>query len=89
MDNQGKVTQNSWKPSSAGCFKLNVDAATKLDKQISGFGAISRDATGSVLVAAIKVSAFFFFFRCSPGRGRSYGMGSASCWKCRAITFDY
>lgn len=44
--------QQTWNPPPTGCFKLNVDAATNLDKQISGLGAVIRDA-------GIKSSKFF------------------------------
>lgn len=37
-----------------------MDAATNLDKQILSFGVVIRDAIGNVIVAAIKVSTFFF-----------------------------
>lgn len=38
-----------------------MDAATNLDKKISSFGVVIRDVIGNVIVAAIKVSIFFFF----------------------------
>ncbi|KAH9712392.1 putative reverse transcriptase/RNA-dependent DNA polymerase [Citrus sinensis] len=59
MDQQTRMLQQSWTPPPAGCYKLNVDAATNRDKQISGLGAVIRNAEGNVVAAAINFSKFF------------------------------
>ena len=58
MDQQTCKAQQNWSPPLAGYFKLNVDAATNRDKQISDLGLVFSNAKGIVVVAAINCSKF-------------------------------
>ena len=53
------LIRKAWNPPQRGYFKVNVDAATNSEKQISGLGAVIRDENGNVIAAAIKVSRFY------------------------------
>ena len=59
IGNQQSLVQKAWNPPQRGYFKVNVDAATNSEKQISGLGAVIRDENGNVLAAAIKVSKYY------------------------------
>lgn len=41
------------------CFKLNVDATTNWDKQISALQGFIRDARGNVITVTIRSSKFY------------------------------
>ncbi|TXG51584.1 hypothetical protein EZV62_024108 [Acer yangbiense] len=41
-----------WVPLSVGCFKINTDAALRVEDKIVGFGLVIRDSTGVVHAAA-------------------------------------
>ncbi|XP_024038343.1 uncharacterized protein LOC112097373 [Citrus clementina] len=59
IDIQSSSKLKAWKPPQRGYFKVNVDAATNLEKQIAGLGAVIRDEAGNVIAAAVKVSKFY------------------------------
>ena len=59
IGNQQRLIRKAWNPPQRGCFKVNVDAATNSEKQLSGLGAVIRDENGNVIAAAIKVSRFY------------------------------
>lgn len=46
-------------PPQRGYFKVNVDAVTNSEKQISRLGVVIRDENGNVIVAAIKFSKYY------------------------------
>lgn len=84
---QTRILQQNWTPPLAGCFKLKMGATANRDKQMSGFGAVIREAGGNVIAATIRSSKFYE--RYGLHGGRSYGAGFASCWKCKAIFFHF
>lgn len=50
-----KSSENqAWKPPPVGWFKVNVDAATKVENQVASLGAVIRDSEGNFLAAAQK-----------------------------------
>lgn len=59
IGNQQRLIRKAWNPPQRGFFKVNVDAATNSEKQLSGLGAVIRDENGNVIAAAIKVSRFY------------------------------
>ena len=59
IGNQRSLIHKAWNPPQRGYFKVNVDAATNSEKQISGLGAVIRDENGNVIAVAIKVSKYF------------------------------
>lgn len=56
--NQQRLVQRTWSPPKRGYFKLNLDAATNSEKQISGLRALIRDVARNVSTAVIKLSKF-------------------------------
>ena len=59
IGNQRSLIRKAWNPPQRGYVKVNVDAATNSEKQLSGLGAVIRDENGNVIAAAIKVSRFY------------------------------
>lgn len=58
IQRQPNTAEQSWKPPLVGCFKLNVDAATKKQNQVAGLGAVIRDCEGNFVAAAQKQERF-------------------------------
>ena len=56
---QSSSELKAWNPPQRGYFKVNVDAATNSEKQITGLGAVIRDEAENVIAAAVKVSKFY------------------------------
>ena len=59
LESKITVKQQRWKPPPQGWIKINVDAATKIEKQVAGLGIVLRDFNGSVVAAAVKPSKFY------------------------------
>ncbi|XP_024042628.1 uncharacterized protein LOC112099434 [Citrus clementina] len=53
-----KKTAKAWLPPPPSWFKVNVDAAIRKEKNLSGLGAVIRDATGNIIAAAVKTTRF-------------------------------
>lgn len=51
---QSSESQKHWKCPPAGWFKVNVDAAIKLDQQRVGLGIVIRNSEGKLIAAALK-----------------------------------
>ncbi|XP_015383105.1 uncharacterized protein LOC107175839 [Citrus sinensis] len=59
LESKITVKQQRWKPPPQGWIKINVNAATKIEKQVAGLGIVLRDFNGSVVAAAVKPSKFY------------------------------
>lgn len=57
--NREDSSQPNWCPPPKGFVKINVDAATNVEKQAAGLGVVVRDCNGSFVAAAVKKVQFF------------------------------
>ena len=55
---QSTANQKQWKHPPEGWFKVNVDAAVRVEQQRIGMGIVIRNSRGKVIAAAIKPSKF-------------------------------
>ncbi|KAL9422921.1 hypothetical protein AB3S75_035080 [Citrus x aurantiifolia] len=72
--NQQKMAQHVWNPPQEGFVKVNIDAATNLEKNLAGLGAVMRDESGQVTAAAIKVSKFHGDVSYAEAEAMEWGM---------------
>ena len=71
-ENQQVMLNQTWSPPQKGYAKVNVDAATNSESNLTGLGAIIKDESGKVIAAAIKVSnslEMFLLLRQKPWNG--------------------
>ena len=53
-----KKTAKAWLPPLQSWFKVNIGATIRKEKNLSGLGAVIRDAMGNIIAAAVKTSRF-------------------------------
>ena len=56
ISEQNSASQKHWKCPPTGWFKVNVDAAIKIDQQIAGLGIVIRNSEGKLIATALKPS---------------------------------
>ena len=56
ISDKSSASQRHWKCPPAGWFKVNVDAAIKIDQQIVGLGIVIRNSEGKLIATALKPS---------------------------------
>ena len=54
ISDQSSASQKHWKCPPAGWFKMNVDAAIKINQQRVGLGIVIRNSEGKLIAAALK-----------------------------------
>ena len=55
---QSTAKQKKWKHPPEGWFKVNVDAAVRVEQQGTGLGIVIRNSGGKVIAAAMKPTKF-------------------------------
>lgn len=58
LDNRLTMKQQQWNPPPPGWLKINVDAATNMERMLAGLGAVVRDSNRDLITAAVKTSTF-------------------------------
>ena len=56
ISDKSSASQRHWKCPPAGWFKVNVDAAIKINQQIVGLGIVIRNSEGKLIATALKPS---------------------------------
>ena len=73
-EKQQRVTLQAWNPPQDGFVKVNIDAAINSEKNLAGLGAVIRDDSGHVTVAAIKISKFHGDVSYAEAEAMDWGM---------------
>lgn len=75
-------------PNLAGCFKLNVDAATQRQNQVAGLGAIIKDSKGNFVAATQKQESFNGDVTAAEARAIRLGMEIAENAGCMPLIIE-
>ncbi|XP_015382708.1 uncharacterized protein LOC107175620 [Citrus sinensis] len=78
----------SWKPPPMGWFKVNVDAATKLEEQVPGLGVVIRNSEGNFIAAAQKQVRYFGDVTAAETKAIKLGIKTAKAANCVPLIIE-
>lgn len=85
---QNCPTKHTWKPPLVGCFKVNVDAATKIQNQVAGLGLVIRNSIGKFIAAAQKRENLFGDVLDAEATAIQLGIAAAEAARCRTMIIE-
>lgn len=84
-----KSSENqAWKPVPVGWFKVNVDAATKVENQVAGLGAVIRDSEGNFVAEAQKQDKLYGDALAAEAKANQLGIDMAESAGCMPLIIE-
>ena len=88
ISDQNLASQEHWNCPPAGWFKVNVDAAVKIDNQRVGLGIVIRNSEGKLITAAIKPSKWLDRMDYAEAEATRFGLEVAEIAGCLPLIVE-
>ncbi|XP_024033543.1 uncharacterized protein LOC112095669 [Citrus clementina] len=85
---QNLASQEHWNCPPTGWFKVNVDAAVKIDNQRVGLGIVIRNSEGKLITAAIKPSKWLDRMDYAEAEATRFGLEVAEIAGCLPLIIE-
>lgn len=89
ISKQSNAVQNYWKPPPAGQFKVNVNAAVKIDQKRTGLGIVIRNLKGKFVAVAMKTTRFLDKVDNVEAEAAKFGLEIAEQARCIPMIIEF
>lgn len=86
---QTALAEQTWKPTLAGCLKINMYAATNKQNKVACLGVVNRDSRGKFVAVAQKQEGFFGDVLAAEAKAIQLGFEVAEAAGCRPLIIEF